>query len=497
MRLFLALQAGGGYFYNEAVDLTGETGGLLLRLALRTGRLYLDGLVELPLQSGAARPLKLSWTHNLTGLQQLAFDLPAPLQMIPTWPPFYLDTAAGVVGELQSDLSAHLLQQLMAAPPLNEADAPLVRERLSQLAQTRQLALPLPDAPEAVAAGTPAARLVLTQGRFRHLAMGRLHDDLALAVLYFDYPQDMTVVGVERPPSFMRQRLGGEWQTLQRDLATESAIWQQVRAVGLESWQRRLDNYQRFEGTEDGLMPQRNDAVGWMSFLNEGVPELERQGVPVVFADDFPYCIAQAEDWFVAVEESVGSDWFDLDLGVSVAGERVSLVPPLLRLLREQPDLLGIVRGLEDEPELSGGTRCAPHPAGTGRASEGVAAAPAGVSRRGPAAPVATQRRGAGRAGEPAGTMDRRRGIARTGPTPERFFGHDAPCPGARVHGNPAPLSAGWPGLAAVPARISAWPASLPTTWAWARRYRRWLTCIWKRRRAGRIDRVWWWPRPA
>jgi superfamily II DNA or RNA helicase len=367
LRLFLALQAGGGYFYNEAVDLTGDTGALLLRLALRTGRLYLDGLVETPLESGAPRPLKLLWTHNLAGLQQLAFDLPASLQMIPTWPPFYLDTAAGLVGELHSDLSADLLQQLMSAPPLNEADAPLVRDRLTQLAQERHVALPLPEAPQAVAAGTPVARLMLTQGRFRHLAMGRLHDDLALAVLYFDYPQGLTVVGAERPPSFMRQRLGGEWQTLQRDLGTESAIWQQVRAVGLESWQRSLANHQRSEGTEDGLMPPRIDAVGWLSFLNEGVPELERQGIPVVFADDFPYCIAQAEDWFVAVEESVGSDWFDLDLGVTVAGERVSLVPPLLRLLSEQPDLLGVVRGLEDSqtfPVALDARRILPVPAG-------------------------------------------------------------------------------------------------------------------------------------
>jgi hypothetical protein len=347
LRLFLALQAGGGYFYNEAVDLTGETGALLLRLALRTGRLYLDSLVELPLESGAPRPLKLSWAHNLAGLQQLAFDLPPALQMIPTWPPFYLDTAAGMVGELQSDLSARLLQQMMTAPPLNEADAPLVRERLMQLAQERQVALPLPDAPQAMAAGKPAARLVLTRGRFRHLAMSRQHDDLALAVLYFDYPQGLTVVGVEHPPSLMRQRLEGEWRTLQRDLAAEGEAWRQVRAAGLDGWQRSLANCQRLEGTEDGLMPLRNDAVGWLAFLSEGVPALERQGIPVVFADDFPYCVAQAEDWFVAVDESVGSDWFDLDLGVTVAGERISLVPPLLRLLREEPDLLGVVRGLQ------------------------------------------------------------------------------------------------------------------------------------------------------
>ena len=367
LRLFLALQAGGGYFYNEAVDLTGEMGALLLRLALRTGRLQLDGLVEAPLASGPPLPLDLRWTHTAAGLQQLSCDLPASLQMIATWPPFYLDAAAGRVGELQSDLSAHLLQQLMNAPPLNEADAPLVRQRLMQLAHTRQVALPLPDAPEAMVAGKPSARLLLTLGSFRHASMSRLHDDRALAILYFDYPQGPTVVGVEQPSPLMRQRAGGQWQTLQRDLEAEGEIWQLLHAAGLEGWQRSLGNYQRLEGTEDGLMPLKNDAAGWLSFLNEEVPELEKRGIPVVLAEDFPYCIAQAEDWFVAVEEAVGSDWFDLDLGVTVAGERISLVPPLLRLLREQPDLLGVVRGLADDqtfPVALDARRILPVPAG-------------------------------------------------------------------------------------------------------------------------------------
>ncbi|MCF8177520.1 MAG: DEAD/DEAH box helicase [Sulfuritalea sp.] len=367
LRLFLALQAGGGYFYNEAVDLTGEMGALLLRLALRTGRMHLDGLVEQPLQPGESRPLKLGWTHNAAGLQQLYFDLPRSMQLIPTWPPLYLDSETATVGELQSDLSDHLLQQLMKAPPLNEADAPLVRSQLARLAKEQRLELPLPEAPEAVAAGKPVARLLLTQGRFRHASMSRLHDELAIAVPYFDYPQGLTVVGAEQPVPFMRQRTGGQWQTLQRDLEEEGNVWQLLHDAGLESWQSSLGNYQRLEGTEDGLMPPRSDAVGWLSFLNEGVPEIERQGIPVVFAEDFPYCIAQAEDWFVAVEETVGSDWFDLDLGVTVAGERLSLVPPLLRLLREQPDLLGVVRGLEDNqtfPVALDTRRILPVPAG-------------------------------------------------------------------------------------------------------------------------------------
>ena len=367
LRLFLALQAGGGYFYSEAVDLAGETGALLLSLALRTGRLHLDGRDERALDSGPPRPLELRWAHTPAGLQQLSIDLPPPLQMIPTRPPFYLDASAGSVGELKSDLSPDLLQQLLDAPPLNEADAPLVRQRLMQLAQGRQLSLPLPEAQEAVAAGMPSARLLLTLGRFRHPSMSRLHDDRALAVLYFDYPQGPTVVGVEQPSPFMRRRVGGEWQTLQRNLDAEKAVWQMLHACGLESWQHSLGNCQRLEGTEDGLMPVRSDAVGWLAFLNDVVPELEKRDIEVSLGDDFPYCIAQAEDWFVAVEEGVGSDWFDLDLGVTVAGERVSLVPPLLRLLREQPDLLGVVRALDDSqtfPVALDARRILPVPAG-------------------------------------------------------------------------------------------------------------------------------------
>ena len=367
LRLFLALQAGGGYFYNDAVDLTGETGALLLRLALRTGRLYLDGLIEQPLQAGTPRPLKLKWTHTQSGLQQLSFDLPQSMQMIPTWPPLYFDTDSAAVGDLHSDLSDHLLQQLMKAPPLNEADAPLVRSTLARLARERRLELPLPDAPEALAAGKPVARLLLTLGRFRHANMSRLHDDMAIAVPYFDYPQGLTVVGSDQPASFMRQRVDGNWQTLQRDVDAERAVWQLLHDNGLESWQRSLGNYQRLDGTEDGLMPSRSDAVGWLSFLNDGVPELEKQGVPVILAEDFPYSIAQAEDWFVAVDEAVGNDWFDLDLGVTIAGERLSLVPPLLRLLREQPDLLGVVRGLEDSasfPVVLDARRILPVPVG-------------------------------------------------------------------------------------------------------------------------------------
>jgi superfamily II DNA or RNA helicase len=367
LRLFLALQAGGGYFYNDAVDLAGETGGLLLRLALATGNLQLDGLVETPLRQGPPVEANWVWRHDAQGLQRLHLELPAHLEVIPTRPAFYLDSAGHSLGELRTGLAPQLFEHLMRIPPLNEADVMLVTQRLDHLARSRELALPLPEVPESVPAGTPVLRLRLTRASFRRLGVGRIEERLALAVPWFDYPNGVSAMGVEGGAPYLRRRLDDRWQTLQRDAEAETRAWDLLRAAGLESWRRQAGHQLLAEDGVEGLVPHRNDAVGWLGFLGEGLPELERQGVLVEIAEDFPYTIAQADDWFVAVEESVGSDWFDLDLGVAIGGERISLVAPLLRLLREQPDLAGLVRSLDEKqnyPVAIDERRILPVPAG-------------------------------------------------------------------------------------------------------------------------------------
>jgi len=349
LRLFVALQAGTAYYYSEAVELMDETGALLLRQALRTGRMYQEGCMGQPLQEGPRQPLALCWERTADGLQQVGFDLPDALQVIATSPPFYFDAGAGLIGELHSGLPDDVLKKLLAAPPLNEADAPLVRQQLLRLAQQKGLELPLPEAAESLAAGQPVAHLTLGSGRFRAASNGT-EERHAIATLYFDYPEGLRVTGSEHPALMMRRQAGdGQWQTLLRDMRTEGEVWRRMQALGFESYQRRLPNYRRLDGADDCLLPEHRDAMGWMTFLETGVAALEQSGIRVSIADDFPLQMAAADEWFAGLEEEAGSDWFTLDLGVMIGGERVSLVPPLLRLLREQPKLLTVVRALDDK----------------------------------------------------------------------------------------------------------------------------------------------------
>jgi hypothetical protein len=75
----------------------------------------------------------------------------------------------------------------------------------------------------------------------------------------------------------------------------------------------------------------------WLAFVLEAVPQLRQQGFQIEFDPDFPFDATAPDDWYSDLEDSgSGTDWFDFHLGVTVDGEKVDLVPTLLRILREE-----------------------------------------------------------------------------------------------------------------------------------------------------------------
>lgn len=341
LRLIHGQQLGRIYHSKEQVPLNGETGALLIMSAARTGRLYRAGDYELPLRPGPARALALKWVADEKGRQKLQFDLPPQLNVLPTWPPHYYDPDQRCIGALHSELPERLLHRLIEAPVLNETDAVLAREQLTAIGRKHQLALPLPITAAAaeVSGGKPAARVTFTVGRFRHEKMFGLSDEYPVAVLHFAYPDGPTLTGCAQPAELVALEGG---RLLRRDLASERAVWQQLQAVGLESFRDRLANNIWLDGGEDCLLTAPADVRGWLPLLSSGVARLEQAGIEVEYAEDFPFELARPDDWFAEIDEEQGSgtDWFDLDLGVRVEGERISLVGPLVRLLKDQANLL-------------------------------------------------------------------------------------------------------------------------------------------------------------
>jgi superfamily II DNA or RNA helicase len=369
LRVFRSLQSAFPQAFGaDDVVLEGELGALLLNHVLATGRLYAADRMAVPLTQGEPLDMEVHWRIDVSGTQRLEyFNKPNTLP-IPTNPPRYFDQDAGTIGELTTAWPGEVLARMIEASASASSNVLAEHQPLTALAQSFGIELPTPLMPDIIRPGPPRARIVLRMGRFRHQMSSTLIDDYPVAELHFDYSPNLHVAADSNPIALVQEKIDGEWMRWQRDLDSEAHYQRLLVAEGMEGFRLRLGNYVRVDPGGDCMMPLRNNASGWMYFLEEGVLRLNDQGVEVIIDDDFPYRVEQADGWFVDVEESAtASDWFDLDLGVTINGERVSLVPSLLQLMRQQPALLATLRALADTqtyPVALDAGRVLPIPAG-------------------------------------------------------------------------------------------------------------------------------------
>ncbi len=85
-------------------------------------------------------------------------------------------------------------------------------------------------------------------------------------------------------------------------------------------------------------------------FVCERVPALRAEGWIVEYDEAFEFRPADAGRWKAEVKEQ-GRDWFDLSLGVEVDGRRVDLLPILVAVLKDRPDL-ATGEGADDDERL-------------------------------------------------------------------------------------------------------------------------------------------------
>jgi SNF2 family DNA or RNA helicase len=75
------------------------------------------------------------------------------------------------------------------------------------------------------------------------------------------------------------------------------------------------------------------------SFTAHALPKLREQGFVVEVDEEYPYRVAPpGAPWYASLAEEEGGDWFSLELGVEVDGQRVNLLPALLEILERAPD---------------------------------------------------------------------------------------------------------------------------------------------------------------
>ncbi|MFL6534867.1 MAG: DEAD/DEAH box helicase [Pseudomonas sp.] len=241
--------------------------------------------------------------------------------------------------------AAVLLQvQETLAYPAAEKDAQML-EKLQAVLDSRN-----PKAPPQVLVDNvqPVPRLWLASIEFsafepRNGKMQRYIQHRA--ALSFSY-LDEYVSGQRNTDVLIRQ----ETQTLRikRHTDVEQSYREQLRILGFKIATRQSKALPESAGE---LYEMVNDSA-WLTFTLNDLPKLRTQGWELQIDEDFGFDLTAVDEWYATVEETPERDWFDLELGIIVNGERLSLLPILLNLMRSHIELFNperLARRRDDE----------------------------------------------------------------------------------------------------------------------------------------------------
>ncbi|MDF3931005.1 DEAD/DEAH box helicase [Pseudomonas citronellolis] len=331
--LMRALGVTGVQPHDNEVLLQGSAGAELLALLLDSGQLFLElEDISSRLQPGAELPARLAWHRREDGCHVIAWETdaePRPQLLTQLSPPWYIDRQGRRAGPLRHDLPDALAGYLLSAPPVPAEQATLFGLQLKELA---------PTAPLPVATGERRLNDVqpVPHLRLNTLPAGIYDDrDEHQACLEFAYGKER-VQGPARSGQPIRYLENGNFVVIERQPKTEQALRKILQHLGLKKLDRQSTPYE-LEYHYDLYRPALNKQ--WAQIVRR-LPELREQGWVIEIDDDFPFDFSEVEEWYARIDETPGQAWFDLELGIVVDGQHVSLLQPLLELIRQRPSTL-------------------------------------------------------------------------------------------------------------------------------------------------------------
>ncbi|GGJ58974.1 hypothetical protein GCM10008938_51280 [Deinococcus roseus] len=301
--------------------------GWVLDRLLKRGLLYLKGHLDRPLQAGEEREGKVGWTVDAQGNQHPQFQVEPAAEVLLLDQAWYVDRGSFKAGRVLTLCSGHQIQQFLAVPPV-------VPEKVQE-AQHMLQGLDGPPLPHPVhlnvqrIKGVPSFKAVLggtAQGKQNTPRLSLRVDYGALTVPTVDvlYP-----ARTGRPA--LRHFDGHKLVLVERDVTAEQQAFSCLQAQGLSP----LSTGDQGVVFQNASQSKGEEHLGYL--LTRVVPELKGKNWEVIVDRSFPGEVIQRPLQGTLREDG---GWFSLELGVEVAGRTVSLLPLLLRWIRNHPDLL-------------------------------------------------------------------------------------------------------------------------------------------------------------
>lgn len=318
--------------------IAGPGSGQLLHDLIQTGRVWWIEAEGSPLRTNEPLRGELIWQADAQDNQQLTVTLPPGWRILTTEPPWIIHPMSAECRQLDVGLPDALATILLQSPAIPAERIPDITQQLAE--KLPGIRLPEPESLQSVQLSDtlPQPLLTLLELPVNLSAQWKRRDDTSqhnvpAALIEFRYHQLQTTAGT--PGDSISQRIDGQRMIACRNLQEEQRLIQQLLT---ETSLLALNEL--FPSLADD--PVQAHALGlphagdWLALMLDDIPRLRNLGWQITIRDDFPYKVAEhSGDFSIDIDERSGTDWFGLDLGIDIDGERISLLPILLQTLQQ------------------------------------------------------------------------------------------------------------------------------------------------------------------
>ncbi len=166
--------------------------------------------------------------------------------------------------------------------------------------------------------------------------------EIETAVLHLSFEYEGVEIAAADPMTHVSVPRGRSRHRVLRDFAAEARARQLLERYGPIELDT-LDTHAAMpDSTADYVVDIEGDIDTLCAFSATAVPKLRALGWRVEVSDDYPCQVVKAEKWYADIDGKDESDWFELELGVEVDGQRVDLLPALLDLLHASRSATGL-----------------------------------------------------------------------------------------------------------------------------------------------------------
>ena len=329
-QLFISAIRDSSWLYRNTFPEIPEICQIILQRLLSTERCFWKDINNTPLHLGSAKQAVIQWETRTDGKQELKLrsSTKGDITVIAgvAW---YVNPENGTLGPLVIPVPIKAVKAILSAPPLEPTEALAASQALTRIGAV----IPPPKADftikSVMVAPTPCLTLTMLEpNRYLYGRDYPYGEKMAVALVSFDYGS----AKFEHPEQSECRTVDGDMILIhKKDMSAEALHLKQLQQYDLRQIQhtasQRCAAIFGFPGNDNA----------WFQFTRYALEQLKQQGWRVNRDKSFAFDVVVPEEQWNA-DATEGSDfWFSLDLGITVGGKRVPLLPIIHEAIQRIP----------------------------------------------------------------------------------------------------------------------------------------------------------------